>query len=137
MVSRDEKRASASLRISSRVRSASEITGLMGIPPSRVYEKGDLVSVKSPQPTYRQDTMWILASGLRESDSLDDHVASICRLIKEHRSEFDQLRSDCDVDVFCGFFSDSGQAGFGLSSETLEEIGKLQVDLIFDVYPGG
>jgi Domain of unknown function (DUF4279) len=130
------KRACASLRISSQARSAAQVTKIIGLPPTSFYEKGDLVSRKSQTPGYRQNSMWILESDLPADAMLDDHVDSICCLVELRSVALKTLRRDCSIDVFCGFFSDSEQAGFMLSKETIRKLAALEVDLIFDVYPG-
>jgi hypothetical protein len=117
------------------VRSAGEITAVIGISPTREYEKGDIISRKSPKPVRRQNSMWMIESGLPESADIEDHILSLCDKIQPCSEALNSLRSDCDVDIFCGYFSESGQAGFSLSNQVLGRVVSLGLDLIFDVYP--
>jgi hypothetical protein len=79
--------------------------------------------------------MWMIESDLPESAELEDHIRSLCDKVQSRSQALDTLRADCDVDIFCGYFSESGQAGFGLSNEVLSRVVGLGLDLIFDVYP--
>ena len=129
------KRTSAALRIASDVRSASEIASLIGITPTRQYEKGDIVSRKSPASPRRRNSMWMIESDLPESTEIEDHIRSLCDKIQSRSQALDTLRSNCTIDIFCGYFSESGQAGFTLSNEVIGRVAALGFDLIFDVYP--
>jgi hypothetical protein len=108
----------------------------MDAAPTSSYEKGDAVSSRSSMPARRTNSTWIKSSGLPQSASLDDHLAELCRFMEAHLHKLEKLRSNCDIDIFCGFFSDTGQATFVLSNKTLKRIGALSVDVILDVYPG-
>ena len=79
--------------------------------------------------------MWMLESDLSDSAEIEDHIRSLCDKIKSHSQALDTLRSDCAMDIFCGYFSESGQAGFTLSNELISRVAGLGLDLIFDVYP--
>jgi len=126
-------KSSATLRLMSDSLSAAEMTEILGVVPRNSFEKGDLVSAKSPKPTYRKAAMWQWGSEIGETQSLNEHVLEVCRFLKE-REEKLPLLVGCQMDVFCGVFSDSEQIGFDIDHNVIKALGNFPVDLVFDAY---
>lgn len=126
-------KSATTLRIVSDSLSASEMTKILGVAPKKSFEKGDLVSKRSPKPSYRKSAMWQWESDLSETRSLNEHLLEVCRFLKE-REETLPLLSDCKMDIFCGVFSDSEQIGFDVDRDTIKALADYPVDLVFDAY---
>ena len=126
-------KSSATLRINSASLTAAAITDILGIAPSKSYEKGDLVSARSPKPIYRQSAMWQWSSQLGETSSINEHLGAICKLLDEKKDKI-QFLKNCQLDIFCGVFSDSEQIGFDLDHQTILALSVYPIDLVFDAY---
>ncbi|MGI9420845.1 MAG: DUF4279 domain-containing protein [Geminicoccaceae bacterium] len=126
-------KSSATLRVMSDSLSAAEMTEILGVAPGKSFEKGDLVSPKSPKPTYRKAAMWQWESEIGETKSLNMHLLEICRFLKEREGKL-HLLVGCQMDVFCGVFSDGEQIGFDIDHNVIKALTDFPVDLVFDAY---
>lgn len=131
----DEKWSRASLRISSNTMSAAEITHTLGLKPTSSYEKGTPLSKRNPKSAVRQQSVWILESGLDSSQPLAQHIACLVALVEEKIDVLKKLLPICDIDIFCGFSSESGQGGFVLNAALLKRITAIPIDIVLDLYP--
>lgn len=127
-----QKWCQASLRISSRSLSCADITRVLMSEPTRCFEKGSIIG---RGPAKRDETLWILESGLPASTCLERHVISLLEFVRRHGAVFARLKPECDFDISCGFSSESGQGGVVLSSIILGEIAAVPMDLLLDLYP--
>lgn len=134
-VKSNEKWSRASLRITSQSKSAAEITKLLRTEPSEAYEKGASLSRTNPQSPARQESLWVLESGLHESQPLEAHITKLLSFIERNLSVLKDLLLDCEIDLFCGFSSSNGQGGFVLTSDLLKRITVLPIDIVLDLYP--
>lgn len=75
----DEKWATAALRIFSETLDVEQITALVGMKPTRLYAKGDLVGARSSQ--LRRTNAWLLESGVAEDQGLDGHLGWLLDLV--------------------------------------------------------
>jgi hypothetical protein len=116
----DEKWSAGSLRIESRTISADEISKVLGIEPHRTSQQGNV---------------WIRTSGLGNDHWPDEHVAALIRLLDGRHDALARLAADCEVELFLGFGSESGQGGCVLPAALLKEIGLLGIDVVLDLYP--
>lgn len=126
-------KSSATLRVTSESLSTSEMTEIFGVAPKKSFEKGDLVSSKSPKPTYRKAAMWQWESEIGDTKSLNEHLIAVCHFLKEREDKL-PLLVGCQMDVFCGFFSNSEQIGFDIDHRVVKALANFPVDLIFDAY---
>lgn len=131
----DNKWNSATLRISSNTISAAEITVILGVKPTNSYEKGTPVSSRNPKSLLRQESVWLLESGLDNSEPLDTHIAKLISLVEGKFDLFKELIPVCHIDIFCGFSSENGQGGFVLDAGLLKRLTAIPVDIVFDLYP--
>ena len=129
-----DKEAVVSLRIASRVRSVSDITQAVGVPPSKSVEKGELMSKRSRVPKYREESLWFIGSGLLPSAPIEDHLQKITEFIDVHLSSLQPLSADCDIGVYCNFTICTGQGGFVLTNELLQKLLRLPLDLWVDLF---
>lgn len=114
--------------------SALQISGILGVAPSRSYEKGDLVSARSARPGYRKVAMWLRHSGLGRQYSWNDHLLAIAGFLDEKKEKLLSLR-DCRMDVSCGVFSDNQQIFFTIDHRVIKALSDYPVDIIIDAYP--
>ena len=115
----------ASFRISSDKLSASEITKILGISPSNSFEKGKLISQRNPDSKRRESSLWILESGLADSEDMEKHLNKLLSIIESKLTELQSLKDICEMDIFCSFF---------LSSEMIKKLSLIPLDLLYDIY---
>ncbi|MFF3376781.1 DUF4279 domain-containing protein [Streptomyces sp. NPDC002680] len=116
----DEKWSAGSLRIASRTISADEISEVLGIEPDQAVEQGNV---------------WIRTSGLSNDRWPDEHIAALIRPLDGRHDALRRLAADCEIELFLGFGSESGQGGCVLPAGLLKEIGLLGIDVVLDLYP--
>ena len=131
---KDELWNVASLRISSNIISVEEITNIIGLSPTRFHIKGELMSKRNPKSQKHGSNLWILDSGLPDSNDIEKHLNKLGSLIESKLSELQSLEDKCEIDISCGTTFKSGQNTLLLSSEILKKISLLPLDLVFDVY---
>jgi len=131
----DQKWNSASLRIVSKTITPAVITKTLGIEPTCAYAIKTPVNPRNPSGKIRQESSWILESGLDESEPLKLHISELLLLIESKVERFKELMSVCDIEIFCGFSSENGQGGFVLDAALLKRIGLIPLDLVLDLYP--
>jgi uncharacterized protein DUF4279 len=131
----DEKahRYDASLRVFSRSLTAAELTHALGRPSSS-YDVGDPVSHRRPKAGKRKQALWLLESGLDESNPLDQHITALLDFIDAHRKGFAAIRPQCESDIFCGVSSGGGQGGFALEPELVNRLADVGLAVVFDIY---
>lgn len=129
-------RISASLRILGPDIKPLEISALLGIEPDQSHEGGAPNLGRGGQEFGRfSEGLWALSSRVPDTAPVETHVRDLLsRLSNREARVLDLARLGYRIDVLIGVFVDSGNAGFVLSSETLRELGKLTIDLDFDLY---
>src|SRR5712692_850260 len=97
-----------------------------------------VVSPRNPQSPIRSTTMWHKYSGLDESRPMEEHIAVLLTFIEERAGALRNISEHCSMDLFCGVFLNTPQAGIVLESHLLERLVNLQlgIDIVFDLYPG-
>lgn len=130
-----EKWNSASICIASDSMTPQEIGNFLGLKETRSYEKGEPISRRNPGGPKRTENIWSLKSGVDESISLEFHLEKLAKLIEMKKDKFSFLLSKCQIEIFCGFSSDSGQGGFVLKSDLLKKLTKIPIDIVLDLYP--
>lgn len=116
--------------------SAGEISARLGIAPDAGYERGSLLNPRNPAKSARRETsVWILRSGLGDTADLADHVAALVQFANGHEPELARLSSDCELELFLGFGSESGQGGSTLPARLLAQVGALGFAITLDLYP--
>ena len=95
--------------------------------------KGDLVSSRSKKSSYFKETVWKWRSPVDEKESLERHIREILSFLRSRKDQVLSL-SDCQIDIFCGIFSDNEQIGFYVDSKIIRDIAHYPIDLIFDAY---
>jgi len=106
-----------------------EISDELGLEPSHTHKKGEPRSKKIPTP-WNFD-MWMYESPVPEDRPLDEHIQMLWNTIKTHKDFLISLKEKFTVDVFCGYRSNSGTAGFKVSPSSLEMF--IELDIPFGV----
>ena len=125
-------KSTASLRVFGDDLDPSEITRLLGSAPSDCYRKGDLVSPK--RATTRQYGMWSLSASNAEPDDFRLQVGTLLSSVTQDLCVWHSLGQRFQVDLFCGFFMDTGNQGFTLSVETITALAARGIEPGFDIY---
>jgi hypothetical protein len=119
---------SATLRIHGTDLSLDEITQRFGVEPSHQHRRGEQRRPNS-RP-YRSDA-WHLTAATPEESDLTEHLRELWRQVEPH---VEYLRSlNAKVDVFCGYRSNNGAAGFEVQPDALEIFLALGVPLRLSV----
>jgi hypothetical protein len=126
-------RYKASLRVFSRSLGAGELTRALG-EPTKSHDAGDPVSRHRPNSTRHKTALWLLESGIDETAPLDQHIAALLDRIDARRADFDAIRQECEIDIFCGIFSDGDQGGFTLEPDIIRRLAEVGLALGFDIY---
>jgi hypothetical protein len=134
--SKHTKWAKASLCIFSGTLSPEEISAFLAIEPSYFHRRGQSVGRSKPS-VLRKHTAWILESGLGDDQDLAEHLKQIVGILERKREAIESLRLSCEVEIRCGFSSESEQGGAKLSKELLSRLAAVRIDLVLDLYPPG
>ena len=126
-------RYTASLRVFSRTLEAADLTRALG-EPTKTYDAGDPVSQRRPNTPKRDRAMWLRKSGLDEAKLLDRHIEVLLDVIDDRREQFEAIRQECEISIFCGIFSSGGQGGFTLEPELTRRVADLRLAVGFDIY---
>lgn len=75
--------------------------------------------------------MWRYEVPISKEESLDVHIQTLWNKIKLFKRYLLKLKESVKVDVFLGYRSNSGTAGFMISPESLEMF--VELDIPFEV----
>jgi hypothetical protein len=128
-----EKRAAATLRIHSITLSSDEISAILRTQPTQSFSKGERMSPRNPSSAIFEENLWLLESGEDSSMPLDIHILRLVDFIEHRLPAIKQLMSDCEIDIFCGYFSANGQGGLTLTADVMRSLGAIPIDLIVDI----
>lgn len=132
----------ASLSIKSLTHRAAEVTGVLGIEPTAIAERGDPVgrlrTGADGKPSMRERTHSIWALDAPDADPDDgtglSGVYSLVSTLEERRDALASLREDYFIEIRWSGFSDRPQGGFLIPSELLAALGALGCDFHGTVY---
>lgn len=113
---------SATLRIHGTDLPFGEIAQRFGAEASHQHRKGEKRGPNS-RP-YRSDA-WHLTAATPEESELTEHLRELWRQVEPHVAYLRSL--DAKVDVFCGYRSNNGAAGFEVQPDALEIFRALDV----------
>jgi Domain of unknown function (DUF4279) len=107
---------SATLRIHGEALDLSEITRSMGLVPTHTHKKGE--SRRSGRHPYADDA-WHYNAELPENAPLDAHLQILWADVAPARDFLLALKAKHKVDVFCGYRTNHGSAGFEVEAKSL------------------
>jgi hypothetical protein len=113
---------SATLRIHGSNLAFDVISRELGVDPSHSHRRGE-----SPRAGSRPftDDAWHLTAPIHRDRELTHHLHELWRLVKPHVEYLKNL--EARVDVFCGYRSNDGTAGFAVEAGALEIFMALEV----------
>ena len=133
----DQKWHVADLCLRSRVLSDEEITQALGIKPSRVAHKGEPLSQRNPNSRLREDTVWILGSGLSTDIPLDQQIEKLFESISGREDKFIYLKEK-DVNFqlyfYCGYSTPTGQGSVVLDADLMQRMVEIGAYFLLDFY---
>ena len=118
-----------------------EITEILGISPDRAHQKGDpntSISKKGKVINYSPFStgVWALTSQADESATLECHLKSLLHILYPLKNELAEFSNrGYRMDMFCGaFMHNVEQPGFEIDSDTLLQLGELNIALGICIY---
>lgn len=129
------KWARGTIRITSTVMTTSEITRVLGLQPTDVFEKGSSAKTRNPKPAIRSVSAWLLESGLRSTVPIETHILTLLKQLAGRTAELNVLSRNCYIDMILGFASENGQGGFTIEHDVLAQLSELPISLSLDLYP--
>ena len=115
---------SATLRIHGENIPFDEITNRLCVQPTHIHKKGDR---RSQLHEGYNDDAWHFMPLLPETESLERHIEALWQVVKPEVAYIKALKQKFQVDVFCGYRSNSDTAGFEVSHKCLELFTALEV----------
>jgi hypothetical protein len=97
-----------------------EITETTGIEPTRCHLKGDLFLPNTASFKKHNFDLWLLDSPLSEEEDLTAHLGWLWACLSPHQKYFkDLVASGVNIDIYCGFRSDSCVGRFTIHADAL------------------
>jgi hypothetical protein len=115
---------SATLRIWGDIPDLDDISRRLGLVPTHSHRKGERRGPRSPG--YEHD-MWSYQPPLEETRPLEEHILALWEVVRPHVEYLKSLKRTLNVDVFCGYRSNSQTAGFQVSHKCLDLFVQLEV----------
>ena len=113
---------SATLRIHGQALPFDHISETLGILPSHIHVAGEC---RAPIARVYTDDAWHYTAPVAEDAELTEHLRHLWRLVAPHVVYLGQL--EATVDVFCGYRSNNGAAGFAVEPDALQIFTALNV----------
>ncbi|MGH7991361.1 MAG: DUF4279 domain-containing protein, partial [Limisphaerales bacterium] len=110
-------RFSARLRIFGDGLDCDEISRTLGLTPTHTHQKGKR----------RKHDMWSFTAPVARDQPLEDHIMALWDTIRPHISYLRDLKRKFQVDIFCGYHSNSATAGFQVDHRCLGLFSELNV----------
>ena len=115
---------SACLRIFGDGLDIDHVTRTLGLTPTHAHRKGELHGSRSvPWP----HDMWSYEPPVDTARPLHEHIMALWQAVRPHIQYLRGLKKRFHVDVFCGYRSSSGTAGFEVDHRCLGLFAELEV----------
>ncbi len=116
---------SATLRIFGVIDDLDAITSELGVTPTETHRRSDKRRPTSVH-SYEHD-MWSFSAPVPEDRPLRVHLEALWRVVRPHVAYLKGLKERMTVDVFCGYRSNCGTAGFEVDHQALILFNELEV----------
>lgn len=117
---------SASLRIWGDGVDIEEITKTLGLTATHAHRKGEQRSSRSHSAPWPHD-MWLYEPPIDATRPLHEHIMALWDAVRPHIPYLRDLKRKFRVDVFCGYRSNNGTAGFEVDHRCLGLFAELEV----------
>ncbi|RYH57428.1 MAG: DUF4279 domain-containing protein [Alcaligenaceae bacterium] len=128
-------RSVATLRIMGDELLPEEVSRLLGAEPTSGHAKGQHLSTgPSGRTLTRNSGMWRLCATETKPENLDHQVSELLGQVTSDLSVWSGIAARFRVDLFCGWFMDSGNEGVAISPATMVALGQRGIQLSVDIY---
>lgn len=113
-----------------------EVSRLLGLEPTESHKRGDARIGRSGRHySDYSEGLWAWRPGVSETAPLSEHLLALLGVLEPKAATLKRLRKlGQRMDVFIGLFGPDSNFEFALSADLLERMGRLGIDLEFDVY---
>jgi len=115
-----------SLRISAEELPLEEITQVLGVQPTMQLRRGDRPRPRSP---ISKVARWHYRPPVPEERELSEHLRALWQVLAPHTDYLRDLKTRATVDIFCGYRSNHGGAGFEVAPDALQPFIALDIPL--------
>ena len=123
------------LRISGDALVPSEITALLGAPPTEAETKGDeIIGRKTGRRRVAKSGMWRLSAADREPEDMNAQIQELLGQLTPDLSVWKRIAERYELDLFCGLFMGDTNDGITLSAASLTALGQRHIELQLDIY---
>jgi len=126
-------KSTASLRVFGDNLDPDAISRALGHPPTQSYRIEDLISPER-RPEKRKCGMWLLAVPDADPEDFQEQVDALLSKLTEDLNIWLQLTEQYQVDLYCGFFMETTNQGFTLSTRSMSVLVARGIKIGFDVY---
>ncbi|MES2192240.1 MAG: DUF4279 domain-containing protein [Pseudomonadota bacterium] len=110
------------------------VSVLLGTRPTYGCKKGDEQILRNGRTRIEKTGSWRLDAARREPEDLEAQVFELLDKLTQDFEVWTDLSEKYKIDLFCGIFMDSENAGLPLSPEALLALGKRRIKLDLDIY---
>ena len=114
----------ASLRITGDGLDFDEISQTLGLTPTTTRRKG--VTPGSHKPP-REHDLWLYTAPVARDRPLDEHIMALWDAVRPHMSYLHELKQKYQIDIFCGYRSNSCTGGFNVDHRCLGLFAELDI----------
>ena len=113
----------------------SEISRLLGAPPTTSERKGDnLTGERSRYKGIAKTGGWRLVAAVNHEGDLEAQIKDIFSQLSFDLSVWREIGRNNQIDVFCGVFMKTGNDGLVFDASTLQMLGERGARLDLDIY---
>ena len=118
------RRFRASLRISGDGLDFDEISSVLGLTPTHTHRKGEQ---RTPHSKTWPNDAWHYQAQIDCERPLDEHIMDIWNAVRSQIPYLRNLKQNFEVDIFCGYRSNSSTAGFKVDHRCLGLFSELGI----------
>lgn len=130
---------SVALRIHSGTLSAAQISNRLEATPTESQDIGAAVSSRAAHRRLRTETLWLYENKCHSNCDLQDCIEKSIRFLEDRRHLIEEIRNEINIDLFCGCWIDVDKPAMAIafSSELIQRLAALRLDVLIDVIPNG
>jgi Domain of unknown function (DUF4279) len=112
--------------------SPNEMSGIIGINPTKTWEIGDTIGKSNLQ---RKENGWVLSSSLDKSSELEEQISDLLQQLKPKWANLLDVCSEYDAEISCAVYSYNSQGpSMHLGKEMLKLLAELNAEVDIDYY---
>jgi len=128
-------RTAASLRVGGDSLKPDEISSLLGVEPTLGQTKGQVfVGKNTGKERVAKSGMWSLKAESKEPGDIESQILALLEITTDDLSIWKNISNRYSIDIFCGFFMESGNEGIEISPKALKALGDRNIELAMDIY---